>query len=177
MDGNTGRRDLAPSSLGAASVGEIESARKCWIFLVEVPVLCGHAMTALPPEDTSIEEARAASEQSEVSSWVPRHAADAERQRKRDARIGFMFSVGKPPWRWRVECANVPSQRGKILVPGRACLDISGRAGGRSQTAGESELGDADSTLGAETCFRKTATGRWVWRSSGIDAVRCGVLN
>jgi len=98
-------------------------------------------------------------------------AADVVRQRKREARIAFMVEsalVRKPPWRWRVECANVPSQRRKILGPGRA--------GGRSQTVGKSELWDAGSTLGAENCFRKTPTGRWVW-SCGIDVARCGVLN
>jgi hypothetical protein len=135
-------------------------------------------MTALPPEDTPIEEAlvqmRAASEQSEVSSWVPRQAAAVVRQRKREARIGFMDSalVRKPPWRWRVECTSVPSQRGKILVPGRA--------GGRSETAGRSELWDADSTLGAENCLMKKLAGRWAGRaprSCGIDVARCGVLN
>ena len=178
VGGNTGRSDLASSKRGASSV-----ARKCWIFPVEVPlcnsVLCGHATTALPPDDGSIEEGsvqlRAASEQRKVSSWVPRQAAAVVRQRKREARIGFMFEsalVRKPPWRWRVECTNVPSDRRKILVPARA--------GGRSETAGRSELWDADSRLGAENCFRKTPTGCWVWtaqRSCGIDTARCGVLN
>jgi len=83
--------------LGKASTGERRrrgaALRKCWIFPVEVPfctsvtaaLLCGRAMTALPHRNTSVEEAsvqeRAASEQSEVSSWVPRQAAALVRQR------------------------------------------------------------------------------------------------
>ncbi|KAJ1491214.1 hypothetical protein T484DRAFT_1775460 [Baffinella frigidus] len=191
VDGITVRRcAVPPGCVCAVSAGERRCSepalRKCWIFPVEVPwctsvgaaLLCGRAMTVLPPEDTPIEEASvqlgAASAQSEVSSWVPRQAAAVVRQRWREARMGCMDSalVRKPPWRWRVECTSVPSQRRKSLIPGRG--------GEVSETAERSELWDTDSTLGAENCFWKTPAGRRAGtapRSCGIDVARCGVLN
>ena len=109
---------------------------------VAAALRCDRAMTGLPHGDTSIVEAsaqeRAASEQSEVSSWVPRQAAALVRQRWREARMGFKEMARKPPWRWRVEFATVPSDRRKVLVP------------------------DANITLGSDNCFMKTAAGRWV---------------